>query len=48
MGKRVRSVPLKEGMAEDALGDLIAGLVETIHVELSDEAVHLAVAEEAW
>jgi len=33
-------------MAEDALGELIAGLVKAVHVELPDEAVHLAVPEE--
>ena len=33
-------------MAEDTLGELIAGLVKAVHVELPDEAVHLAVPEQ--
>lgn len=47
MGRGVRSVPLEEGVAEDALGEFVAGLVEAVHVELPDEAVHLGVPEEA-
>jgi hypothetical protein len=47
MVERLRSVPVEEGMAEDAFGEFIAGLVEAIHVELPDEAVHLVVPEEA-
>ena len=34
-------------MAEDALGEFIAGLMKTIHVELPDEAVHLAVPKKS-
>ena len=33
-------------MAEDAFGVLLTGLVEAIHVELSDEAIDLVVPEE--
>jgi hypothetical protein len=32
-------------MAENTFGVLFSGLVEAIHVELSDEAVHLVMAE---
>lgn len=35
-------------MTEHAFGKLISGLVKAIHVELSDEAIHFAVAEVAW
>lgn len=37
---------MKEGVAEDVLGGLLAGLVEAVHVELPDEAVDVAVSEE--
>ena len=33
-------------MAEDTFGMFLAGLVESVHVELPDETVHLVVAEE--
>lgn len=39
------AVPLEEGMAENAFDMVVAGLVETVHVELPYEAVELGVPE---
>lgn len=43
--KKVLSILEEKGMAEDALGVVCAGLVEAVHVELSDKAVDFVVAE---
>ena len=41
----VPAVPLEERMAKNAFDVIIAGFVETIHVELPDEAIHFGVPE---
>lgn len=43
--EEVRTVAVEEGVTEDTLSKLIARLVEAIHIELSDEAIHLTVTE---
>lgn len=45
MSPHLPAVPLEEGMAKNAFDVIVAGLVEAVHVELADEAVHLGVAE---
>lgn len=35
----------KEGVTEDIFAGILAGLMEAVHVELSDEAVNVSVPE---
>lgn len=44
--EEVRAAFLEVWVAEDTFGMFLAGLVESVHVELPDETVHLVVAEE--
>ena len=39
------STPIEGWMAENAFGVISAGFMKTIHVELSNEAIHFVVSE---
>ena len=45
IGKGILSSFEEAGVAEDALGVICSTFVEAIHVELSNERIHFAVAE---